>query len=249
MVVKKSFLLAVSAVLIFHHPARTQSAWHMQTIPIQTRWAKEVSPENALPEYPRPQMTRPDWTNLNGLWDYAVTPKDAEIPAKFDGRILVPYPLESALSGVKKPLQPSQNLWYRRSFARPELKAGEHLLLHFGAVDWQATVFLNGHEAGLHTGGYTAFTLDITAQLKKDNNEILVKVFDPTDQGIGPHGKQVLNPHDIYYTATSGIWQTVWLEPVPAAYFQEIQITPDIDKQELDAKVLAPAGYTVEIIV
>jgi len=219
----------------------------MQSIPIQTRWAKDVSPEDALPEYPRPQMTRPNWTNLNGLWDYAITVKDAPVPTQYDGKILVPYPLESALSGVKKPLQPSQNLWYRRSFGRPELKAGERLLLHFGAVDWQATVFINGHEVGAHTGGYTTFTFDITTKLKKGENELLLKVFDPTDQGIGPHGKQVLNPHDIYYTATSGIWQTVWLEAVPAACIQEIQLTPDIDKQELDATVLGPAGYTIEL--
>jgi hypothetical protein len=219
----------------------------MQSVPIQSRWAKEVSPTNALPEYPRPQMVRPQWTNLNGIWDYAITAKDAPTPRQFDGQILVPYPLESALSGVKKPLQPSQNLWYRRSFSRPDLKSGERLLLHFGAVDWQATVFVNGQEAGTHTGGYTAFTLDITAKLHKGENEILVKVFDPTDQGIGPHGKQVLNPKDIYYTATSGIWQTVWLEAVPAAYIQEIRLTPNIDKQELAANVLAPAGYTVEL--
>lgn len=245
--VKKSILLAAYIFQICHQPASAQSSWHMQTIPIQTRWAKEVSPENALPEYPRPQMTRPNWTNLNGLWDYVITVKDAPAPVKYDGKILVPYPLESSLSGIKKPLQPSQNLWYHRSFVRPDLKAGERLLLHFGAVDWQTMVFVNGHEVGDHTGGYTAFTIDITSGLKKGENEILVKVFDPTDQGIGPHGKQVLNPHDIYYTPTSGIWQTVWLETVPAAYIQDILLTPDIDKQELAATVVAPVGYTVEL--
>jgi hypothetical protein len=245
--VKKPFLLAVALVPIFSSTAKAQSSWHRQNIPIETRWAKEVSPENALPEYPRPQMIRPNWTNLNGLWDYAITAKDASNPTHYDGKILVPYPIESSLSGVKKSLQLSQNLWYRRSFNRPVLKAGERLLLHFGAVDWQATVFLNGREVGTHTGGYTAFTFDITTGLTKGENEIMLKVYDPTDQGIGPHGKQVLNPHDIYYTASSGIWQTVWLEKVPIAYIQEIEMTPDIDKQELDATVLAPAGYTIQL--
>lgn len=220
----------------------------MARIPIQSRWAKEVSPQNALPEYPRPQMVRARWTNLNGLWDYVITAKDAPAPRQYEGKILVPYPIESALSGVKKPLLPSQNLWYRRGFVRPDLRTGERLLLHFGAVDWQTTVFVNGKEVGTHAGGYTAFTLDITPMLKKGENELVVKVFDPTDQGINPHGKQVLNPHDIYYTPTSGIWQTVWLEPAPAGHIEELQLTPDIDKQELDVVVsTAPAGYALEI--
>lgn len=243
----KSLLLAACAILLLARSAKAQSTWHLPTIPVQSRWAKEVSPTNALPEYPRPQMTRPGWTNLNGLWDYAITLKDAPAPQQYDGQILVPYPLESALSGVKKPLQPTQNLWYRRSFARPVLKPGERLLLHFGAVDWLASVFLNGQDVGGHTGGYTAFSLDITPKLKQGENEILVKVFDPTDQGIGPHGKQVLNPHDIYYTATSGIWQTVWLEAVPADYIHDIRLTPDIDRQELNVLVDAPPGYTIEL--
>jgi len=244
---KKLVLLAVVLFFAFSLPASAQSGWKMASVPMQTRWAKEVSPTNALPEYPRPQMVRRDWTNLNGLWDYAITAKDAPTPEKFDGQILVPYALESALSGVKKSLQPTQNLWYRRSFISPKLVHGYRLLLHFGAVDWQATIFINGKQVGLHTGGYTAFSIDITPALKNGANELLVKIFDPTDQGIGPHGKQVLNPQDIYYTATSGIWQTVWLEAVPAAYIQDIRLTPDIDKQELDATIQAPAGCTVEL--
>jgi len=227
--------------------AAAQPDWHMQPVAIQTRWAKDVSPDNALPAYPRPQMVRSSWTNLNGLWDYAITAKDAPMPAHYTGKILVPYPIESALSGVKKSLLPSDNLWYHLHFKRPVLKTGERALLHFGAVDWQATVLVNGAEVGLHTGGYTDFTFDITDRLQPDN-DLVVQVFDPSDQGIGPHGKQVLNPQNIYYTPTSGIWQTVWLEVVPEVYIREIRLTPDIDKQVLDATVDAPVGYTVELI-
>jgi hypothetical protein len=245
--VKKTLWLALLPLFLISLPIDAQSPWQMQSVPVQTRWAKDVSPDNALPQYPRPQMVRPDWTNLNGLWDYAITPKDAPLPQQYAGKILVPYPLESALSGVKKSLQPTQNLWYRRSLSLSRQKPGQHTLLHFGAVDWQTTVFVNGQEVGAHSGGYTGFSFDITPKLKKGENEIWVKVFDPTDQGIGPHGKQVLNPQNIYYTATSGIWQTVWLETVPASYIQDLQLTPDIDKQALDVNVAAPSGFTVEL--
>jgi len=225
--------------------------WKMQPIPIETRWAKDVNPSNALPEYPRPQMVREKWENLNGLWQYAIADTDskgtADFPSKWDGQILVPYPIESALSGVKKALLPTQNLWYQRSFTNPLLKNGERLLLHFGAVDWQATIFINGKKVGSHTGGYTQFTLDITGSLRAGKNELTVKVFDPTDQGVGPHGKQVLNPQDIYYTASSGIWQTVWLETVPAAYISDFNMTPDIDKGILDIVISAPQKYTVVV--
>jgi hypothetical protein len=225
-----------------------QTNWQVQPTTIKTRWAKEVSPTNALPEYPRPQMVRENWQNLNGLWNYAITPKDAATPSSYEGQILVPYPLESALSGVKKPLQPSENLWYKKTFTRPAMKDGEHVLLHFGAVDWQATVYVNGKETGTHTGGYQAFSQDITTALKDGDNEIVVKVFDPTSEGVGPHGKQVLNPANIYYTPSSGIWQTVWLETVPAVYIAGLVITPDIDKGVLNVNVNAPAGSSVELV-
>jgi beta-galactosidase/beta-glucuronidase len=178
-------------------------------------------------------MARSAWQNLNGLWDYAITGKDAFKPASFDGQILVPFPLESALSGVKRALQPSQLLWYKRSFIQPSLTNSQHLLLHFGAVDWQTTLFVNGKEVGTHTGGYTEFTFDITEALKSGSNELLVRVYDPSDQGIGPHGKQVLNPANIYYTPSSGIWQTVWLETVASDYVKRIRLTPDIDASQL----------------
>jgi hypothetical protein len=221
--------------------------WSIKPVTIKTRWTKDVSPTNVLPEYPRPQMVRANWQNLNGLWNYSITPKDAAIPSDYEGQILVPYPLESALSGVKKRLQPSENLWYKRSFIKPIHKKGEHVLLHFGAVDWQATVYVNGKEIGSHTGGYQSFSQDITTALKDGENEVVVKVFDPTNEGIGPHGKQVLNPANIYYTPSSGIWQTVWLEIVPVTYIAGLTITPDIDKGILNVNVDAPQGTNIEL--
>ncbi|WP_326980833.1 glycoside hydrolase family 2 TIM barrel-domain containing protein [Chitinophaga sancti] len=235
-------IVAFSSLFIFH--AEAQDVYKMQPVTIQTRWAKEVSPNNALKEYPRPQMVRDKWQNLNGLWEYAITPKNGSIPDTWEGKILVPYPIESALSGVKKSLQPDQLLWYRKTIAKPE---GEKVLLHFGAVDFQATIFVNGKEVGRHSGGYEAFTLDITNVLKTGDNVLVVKVYDPTDEGIGPHGKQVLHPASIYYTSSSGIWQTVWLESVPKTYIEGLVLTPDIDKGVLEVKVNAPAGNAVEV--
>lgn len=215
--------------------------WKMKPTRIQTRWAKDVSPTNALKEYPRPQMTRKDWKNLNGLWEYVITKKDSSIPAQFEGSILVPYPIESALSGVQQQLLPDQSLWYRKIFHNPQL-TNERLLLHFGAVDWQATVFINEKEVGQHTGGYQSFSFDVTDYLKDGDNELLVKVNDPTNQGIGPHGKQVLHPGNIYYTSSSGIWQTVWLEQVPSTYISGIKTTSDIDRGELHLDVALEGG-------
>lgn len=226
----KKILLALVLLTGWAEMVNAQSGWRMQPVVLQTRWAKEVCPNNALKEYPRPQMIRRQWQNLNGLWDYAITKKDAPQPNNFSGKILVPYPVESALSGVQKTLMPNQNIWYRRIINRPATKAKERVLLNFGAVDWQATVYVNGKEVGGHTGGYTAFSIDITNALKPGSNELAVKVFDPTDAGIGPHGKQVLNPANIYYTQSSGIWQTVWLETVPAISVKSLYMTPDIDK-------------------
>jgi beta-galactosidase/beta-glucuronidase len=213
---------------------------------LSTRWSKLVTPKNALIEYPRPQMVRPQWTNLNGLWEYAITAKDAGVPGHFGGQILVPYPIESALSGVKKALLPSQNLWYTRRF-EVKNKSDRRILLHFGAVDWKATVFVNRKKIGEHQGGYTAFSFDITDAVHEGSNEMVVQVYDPTDEGIGPHGKQVLNPQNIYYTPTSGIWQTVWLETVPTDYISDIKLTPDIDKNILNIVVDAPAGFQIEV--
>ncbi|SDE85269.1 Glycosyl hydrolases family 2, TIM barrel domain [Mucilaginibacter pineti] len=241
-------IIALSLLLAAASPVLAQD-YHMQPIPIQTRWAKDVSPTNALKEYPRPQLVRANWTNLNGLWDYTITAKDATQPTKADGKILVPYPIESALSGVKKALLPNQNLWYKRSFQKPALKTGERVQLNFGAVDYQATVFVNSTQVGQHEGGYTEFSFDITSALKDGSNEIVVKVFDPSDQGVGPHGKQVLNPKDIYYTPTSGIWQTVWLEVLPAHAISSLTITPDIDRSVVNITVNSAATSPVQLMI
>ncbi|WP_276088056.1 sugar-binding domain-containing protein [Pedobacter sp. JY14-1] len=246
----KTALLALALPFIFRNTSEAQQTWRTQPNLIQTRWAKQVSPNNALKEYPRPQLERKSWQNLNGLWEYAITKKDVDIPSNYDGKILVPFPIESSLSGVKRELLPNQNLWYRRTIERSLSSlemTNKRILLHFGAVDWQATVYLNGKEIGSHTGGYTAFSFDITEKLKAGKNELTVKVYDPTDKGIGPHGKQVLNPGNIYYTPSSGIWQTVWLETVPEEYIEGLKITPDVDKGEVSVEVNGPANVAVEV--
>ncbi len=215
---------------------------------IMTRWAIEVDPDAPLPEYPRPQMVRPDWRNLNGLWDYAVTSKDAARPEAFDGRILVPFAIETALSGVKRPLLPDERLWYRRPFHVPAEWAEQRILLHFEAVDWRCVCYVNGNEVGGHTGGYVPFHFDIADHLVEGENELIVAVWDPTDTHWQQKGKQVLDPGTIYYTATSGVWQTVWLEPVPPEnHIERLSLVPDIDAEFLEARVHTSSGGRVRL--
>ena len=197
---------------------------------IKTKWAEEVNPENVLPEYPRPLMTRSAWQNLNGLWNYAITAKDAGTPVTFDGDILVPFCIESSLSGVQKIVGADKVLWYQRDFAVPKAWKGQRVLLHFGAVDWKADVWVNGVKVGSHTGGYTPFSFDITQALNGKSNSLVVRVWDPTDDSYIPHGKQVNRPRGIFYTAVTGIWQTVWLEPVPDSYIASLVTTPDLER-------------------
>ncbi len=197
-----------------------------------TKWANAVTPENALTEYPRPQMQRPDWMNLNGLWDYTIVPNGDAYPQQYDGKILVPFAVESALSGVAKTVGKDSIIWYKRNINLPNSRKGKKYLLHFGAVDWQTDVFINGKLAGTHKGGYDPFSFDITAFLQKNEaQELLVKVWDPTDEGPQPRGKQVENPHGIWYTPVTGIWQTVWLETVPENYITATKQSPDIDNK------------------
>jgi hypothetical protein len=228
----------LAAALLPTFISDAQSAeWKPAKGRLETPWTKDVSPTNALPDYPRPQLVRPDWVNLNGLWQYAVQPSDDEQPTTWQGEILVPYPIESALSGVMKRVQPDERLWYRRTFERPKLADGCRLLLHFGAVDWKCTAWVNGKEVGQHTGGYDPFTFDVTDALQDGENELVVAVTDPTNQGGQPRGKQDLNPHGIWYTPVTGIWQTAWLEPVPAKYVSSLKITPRVDDDALEVIV------------
>lgn len=222
-----------------------------------TRWAKEVSPERVHPEYPRPQMVRADWLNLNGLWQYAIQPTNAVRPGGWEGEILVPFPVESALSGVGRQVGPENRLWYRREFEVPAGWAGKRVRLNFGAVDWEARVWVNGREAGpgggawseaggrspspVHRGGYTGFALDITDQLQTGagvKQELVVAVWDPSDAGTQPRGKQVRKPEGIWYTPTTGIWQTVWLEPVAEACVYGLKIVPNFDQSAVNVDVL-----------
>ncbi|MDR0870278.1 MAG: hypothetical protein LBN39_05740 [Planctomycetaceae bacterium] len=201
---------------------------------IATEFAKQVNPKNPLPEYPRPQLERQAWKNLNGLWDYAVVAKDAKFE-KADGKILVPFAIESALSGVGKTVGKDKTLWYKTAFTVPKGKQwdGQRIVLHFGAVDWKTDVFVNGKKVGDHTGGYSPFYFDITDALKDGENELTLSVWDPTTDGYQPFGKQHNNPHGIWYTAVTGIWQTVWLEPVPATAIKSVKYVPNIKDGKL----------------
>lgn len=227
---KKRLLFNLLAIIFITNATILAADWKPAPNPLMTRWGKRVTPQNAHPEYPRPQMVRRNWLNLNGLWQYAVTAKDAGKPATFDGQILVPFCIESALGGVGKVVKPDEALWYRRTFTKALLKAGEKVLLHFGAVDWHAKIFINDQLVGEHKGGFDPFSFDITDALKKSGEqELRVWVWDPTDTGAQPRGKQVLQPGSIWYTSVTGIWQTVWLETVPASSIDRLMITPDVD--------------------
>ena len=213
--------------------------WQPAGDKLKTRWASDINVDIVLPEYPRPIMERAEWQNLNGLWNYAILSVGNEEPSIFDGKILVPFAVESSLSGVQKMLGKDNELWYQREFTVPSKWKDSKVLLHFGAVDWKADVWVNDVKVGQHTGGYTPFSFDVTAALKKSGtNKLVVKVWDPTDQGFQPRGKQVNKPEGIWYTPVSGIWQTVWIEPVPKNHIQSIKTTPDIDKRILKVEAL-----------
>lgn len=215
---------------------------------ISTQWSEQVNPDNVLPEYPRPIMERTEWKNLNGLWDYAIIEKGKHTPSVFDGKILVPFAVESSLSGVGKTVGAEKELVYRRSFEVPSSWKGKKVLLHFGAVDWKTDVWVNDVKVGSHTGGFTPFSFDITEALQGKNNTLLVKVWDPTDKGYQPRGKQVSRPEGIWYTPVTGIWQTVWLEPVSESYIQDLRITPDIDNSLLSLKALVKDATSKDLV-
>lgn len=211
--------------------------WTMKQAPLMTQWALQVDPKNPLPEYPRPQLERTNWMNLNGLWQFqpAVSGDMAPIGKNLSGSILVPYPVESALSGVMKHFE---RIWYRRTFTVPADWKGQRIMLNFGAIDWESEVFVNGKSVGVHRGGYDPFSYDITSYLSgKGPQELIVRVFDPSENGGQPRGKQATQGIEIMYTPSTGIWQTVWLEPVPKINIADIKITPDVDKSTLKLKV------------
>ncbi len=200
---------------------------------LKTRWADEAMCDLPLPEYPRPQMVRENWTNLNGMFDFAICDEKTEWCEEYTQQIRVPFAVESCLSGICKRISAKDRLWYRKKFTAD---MSGRTLLHFGAVDWECTVYVNGREVGSHTGGYCPFTFDITAALKEGENELVVKVYDPTDESWQNRGKQASESHGFWYTSTSGIWQTVWLESVSENYIRGYKLTPDIDKGVINIK-------------
>lgn len=230
------FLLSLCACATMTAGAyASDNGWSPAGDRIMSQWGETLDPSSVLPEYPRPIMERESWLNLNGLWKYTIINKGEALPSgEADGKILVPFAVESALSGVGKRLGDAKELVYTRTFTVPADWKGKNVLLNFGAVDWKADVWVNGIKVGSHTGGYTPFSFDITeALVKKGENTLTVKVWDPTDRSYQPRGKQVNEPNGIWYTPVSGIWQTVWLEPVSGTHFQNLRITPDIDAKTL----------------
>jgi len=211
--------------------------WQPAGDKIKTSWAETITPENVLPEYPRPTMERKDWQNLNGLWEYAILPEGQAEPASFDGKILVPFAVESSLSGVQKRVGKENELWYKRTFKVPSEWKNRTILLNFGAVDWKAEVYLNDIKIGAHIGGYTPFSFDITPFLTSGSQKLVVKVWDPTNESYIPRGKQENNPNSIWYTPVTGIWQTVWIEPVNNKYIESVIPVADIDRNRLQIRV------------
>lgn len=205
---------------------------------MDSRWTNEVDPNNLYPQYPRPQMERENWVNLNGYWEYAIQGKEKQQPNHYEGKILVPFPVESQLSEVKKLVGNSNYLWYKKEVKINKPDDDQRVLLHFGAVDWETTVYVNGKEVGSHTGGYDPFNFDISNYLNNQGTqEVVVRVWDPTSDGTQARGKQLNNPRGIWYTPVTGIWQTVWLETVPDNYIKRLKVTPDIDKEKAFAEI------------
>jgi len=219
-----AFILSVSCTL------NNEVEWKLAENPILTKWSNDVDPLKPWLNYPRPDLARTSWVSLNGLWDYAITAKDIK-PEKWDGKILVPYPVESALSGVKRRVSENESLWYKSSFKVPNVWKKKHILLNFEACDFETIVWVDGKEAGKHRGGYDPFTFDITTSLGSNKiHELIVRIWDPTDKGTQPRGKQVSAPGSIWYTPTTGIWQTVWIEPVNESYISSFRTVTNADE-------------------
>ncbi|GLY98536.1 LamG-like jellyroll fold domain-containing protein [Actinoplanes sp. NBRC 103695] len=254
---RRRVLAASSAVLIAvgvagpSVPAAAAPAWHKGTPPISTPWTDEVGPDNALPEYPRPQLTRDAWQNLNGVWQFAKAEVNEAPPTgrALNERVLVPYPIESALSGIQRH---EDRMWYRRTFTVPAAWQGQRLVLHFGAVDYDAKVWVNGTQVATHRGGYDKFDVDVTNALRgKGPQELIVWAEDLTDATGQPIGKQRRqSDRGIFYQGSSGIWRTVWMEPVPASSIESLKTTPDITAGalKLTARTVNGSGLTVKAV-
>ena len=242
------FLTVIISIISTMMFSGTALAYTMKQAPIMTQWASQIDINNPLPEYPRPQLARTDWQNLNGVWQFQSGAANDTVPVgkTLSGDILVPYPVESAISGV---MQHYDRLWYRRTFTVPSAWNGKKIMLNFGAVDWESEVYINGTSLGIHKGGYDPFSFDVTPYLVGTGaQELIVRVYDPTDAYGQPRGKQTTMPGGITYTSTSGIWQTVWLEPVATTSINSLKITPDIDNNRLKLTVNT-AGSTTGMTV
>lgn len=242
----------VQVILFLFLGLSLSAQWKPAGEKIKTVWASKVEPNHVLPEYPRPIMERKEWKNLNGLWNYAIQEVGKAAPEKYDGQILVPFAVESSLSGVMKDVGAKNELWYNTSFTIESNWKGQNILLHFGSVDWRTEVWLNGVKIGSHTGGYTPFSFDITPFITGKTQQLTVKVWDPSNEGPQPRGKQVRSPEGIWYTPVTGIWQTVWIEPVNKKNITTIRTTPNIDQNVINMKPeVAGANYgdVIEVTV
>jgi Glycosyl hydrolases family 2, sugar binding domain/Glycosyl hydrolases family 2/Glycosyl hydrolases family 2, TIM barrel domain len=241
----------LASIAIVNVPAHAVTEWHQQSPPLSTPWTHLVGPNNALPEYPRPQMARTDWMSLNGLWDYTGRSERDALAApppvdEYHQRILVPYPPESALSGIQRH---DDQMWYRTVFTLPNTWQGRRVLLHFGAADQIATVWVNNQQVAYHEGGYTEFSADITPALRPGSQQLTVRVEDRNETNSFPVGKQRNRPEGLFYTGSSGIWQTVWMEPVRAAHIDKLDITSDLTGLTVTPRISGTTNQLAEVVV
>ena len=233
----KNYILCCCCCFFF---ISAQAQWKPVGNKIITKWAESINPEYVHQEYPRPRLVRNEWKNLNGLWDYEITKLGVNKPNFYKNKILVPFPIESSLSGVQKNVGKENELWYHSIFVVPKSWKGRNIILHFGGVDWKSEIWINDVYVGSHQGGYDPFSFDITSQLNnKKKQKVVVKVWDPTDEGYQPRGKQTINPHGIWYTAVTGIWQTVWIEPVNSNYIKTVNIVSNVDENNISIKLIS----------
>jgi beta-galactosidase/beta-glucuronidase len=248
---RRTRLFTGTLVLVMLAVPQGAFAWHVRQVPLVTRWSRLVNATHAWPHYPRPQMRRRVWQNLNGLWRYAISPRSGQLPPRhYAGSILVPFPIQSALSGVRETVLPSQCIWYKRYFQIPPAWRGRQILLHIEAANWETRIFINSRSAGIHQGGYTPITANITGFLRPGGQQkIVICVWDPCGERFEPRGKQVLHPHGMYFGQSSGIWGTVWLEPVPDAYIAHLDIVPHVHRQSVALNVQTDGADAHDVIV